>query len=79
MGRRRTWREKVAAEDAEQDRLRTLAEASALRRALAIEEGVRTEFGGNAAAMGRELGVTGTAVAKAVRRAEEARRAAAGS
>ncbi|MEU0937594.1 hypothetical protein [Embleya sp. NPDC005971] len=64
-----TWRERVADEDREQERLRVLAEKSAQRRAEAIHEGLVTEFGGNAAAMGRELGKTRAYINELRRRA----------
>jgi len=73
MGEQGTWRERMAAEDAEQERLRGLAQASAQRRAEAIAEGWASEFGGNAAAMAKELGMTRSAVGKLVARARTPR------
>lgn len=74
----KTWRERVADEDREQERLRRLAEESAQRRAEAIYEGLVTEFGDNAAAMGRELGKTRVYINELRRRALHGREGAPG-
>lgn len=60
-----SWRERVRAEEREQQRLLVLISESAGRKAQALEDGVREL--GSRSAVARDLGKSASAVRKAIR------------